>query len=165
MSTDEGAFASADVGEPAVAGGRVVGTFVKPARSHPVVPVGSLELVAGVGIIGDSNADTASDRQVLLVSEEVERDLGLVAGGLWENVTTSGVHVDSLAPGTELRIGPQAVLAVTGPCRPCALISRVTGITRPRLKGRRGTLGIVVSAGTVRPGDEVRIASAPEGRG
>lgn len=138
--------------------GRVVGVFVKPRRSQPVVAVDRLMFTAGFGIEGDSNADPSSDRQVLFVANEVEADLGLEPGGLWENVTTAGIDVDVLPRDSVLEVGG-ATVRITGPCNPCALISRATGVPISRLKGRRGVLGVITASGTAATGDHVRVVA------
>jgi len=141
----------------AILGARVVGVFVKPRRGEPVIRAQNLRLVAGGGIVHDANADPASERQVLLVAAEEEEALGLGPGDLWENITTRGVAIDKLQRGTEIAVGPEVVVAVTGPCEPCSLISRVTGVPKVRLTGSRGTLAVVVAGGTVSEDDELRV--------
>lgn len=151
------------VAGPTTDGARVVGVFVKPRRSEPVIRAQNLRLVAGGGIVHDANADPASERQVLLVAAEEEEALGLGAGDLWENITTRGVAIDEVERGTEIAVGPEVVVVVTGPCEPCSLISRVTGIPKVRLTRRRGTLAMVVTGGTVSEGDEVRVLDPATG--
>ena len=143
----------------AAGGGRVAAVFVKPGSGSPVARADAVELVAGVGIAGDANADPGSERQVLLVSEEEEKWLGLGAGDLRENITTRGIAIDSVPAGTQVALGPEAVVTVTGPCEPCSFIARVTGIPKLRMAGRRGTLGVVVRGGRVRGGDSVELLS------
>ena len=152
-------------GAPARAGS-VAAVFVKPRKSAPVVPAARLECVEGVGIAGDANAAAGSPRQVLLVSGEAAAGLGLSPGALWENVTTTGLDVDRLEPGTRLQIGSAVVVALTEVCEPCRVIRRATGVPLRRLVGRRGVLGRVVAGGTVIPGDAVRVldGGADDGR-
>lgn len=133
----------------------VAAVFVKPRKGAPVVPAATLECVEGVGIAGDANAAEGSLRQVLLVSAEAAAGLGLAPGALWENITTTGLDVDRLEPGTRLQIGPAVVLALTEACEPCRVIRRATGVPLRRLLGRRGALARVVAGGVVAPGDAV----------
>lgn len=148
MAAGEGAG-----GEPV---GEVAAVFTKPRKGRPVVPAARLECRPGVGIVGDANAAPDSSRQVLLVSGEVEANLGLGAGALWENVTTTGIDVDACASGTVLLVGDTAAIAVTGECEPCSVIATATGVPVRRLLGRRGVVGMVVTAGTIAAGDPVR---------
>ncbi|MGI8758502.1 MAG: MOSC domain-containing protein [Acidimicrobiales bacterium] len=144
----------------AVSAGEVVATFVKRRKGSAVVPAAQLDCAPGSGIVDDANADAGSPRQVLLVAGEVERRLGLAPGALWENITTSGIDVDTLSSGTQLRIGETAVLGLTYPCRPCTVITAATGVAARRLTGQRGVLAVVVSGGTVSAGDPVRVLDA-----
>lgn len=151
--------------DPSAAGaGWVVAVFVKPRKGAPAVPAARLECVEGEGIASDANAAPGSPRQVLLVSAEAVADLGLGPGALWENVTTTGLDVDRLAPGTRLQMG-SAVVALTEVCEPCRVIRQATGVPLRRLVGRRGVLGRVVAGGTVMPGDSVRVLNGGEGDG
>ena len=92
------------------------------------------------------------------------------AGQMGENVTTRGVDLLGLPTGTKLHLGGEATVEVTGLRNPC----RQLDVFRPGLmeavldRDRRGNLvrkagimGVVVSAGEVRPGDAVRVELAP----
>lgn len=135
----------------------MVANFVKPRKGGAVVPAAQLECARGTGIVGDANAAAGSPRQVLLVAGEVEDDLGLGPGALWENFTTRGIDVDALASGTQLLLGDTAVVGLTHPCRPCTVITAATGVSVRRLIGRRGMLAVVLAGGTVSAGDPVQV--------
>lgn len=137
--------------------GSVAAVFVKPRKGAPVVPADRLECVEGLGIAGDANAAEESLRQVLLVSAEAAAGLGLAPGELWENITTVGLDVDGLQPGTPLQIGPTAVVILTEVCEPCRVIRRATGVPLRQLVGRRGILGQVATGGVIASGDDVRV--------
>lgn len=134
--------------------GNVDALFVKPAKGAAMAAVGRLGLVEALGVAGDCNADRRSARQVLIVSAGAARSLGVNPGDLRENVTVSGVDVDELPSGTEMRVG-SARVRVTYPCEPCALLRRYAGVEPASAAGRRGVLGVVVSSGVVGPGDPV----------
>ena len=147
---------------------RVEALFVKPAKGAAMATAGRLNLVEGLGVGGDSNADRRSARQVLVVSARAARSLGVTAGGLRENITVSGIDVDELPSGTELHFG-SARLRVTYPCEPCALLRRYAGVEPHSAAGRRGVLGVVVSSGPVVAGDAVAVSPSrypqlPSGR-
>ncbi|MCX5423803.1 MOSC domain-containing protein [Streptomyces sp. NBC_00078] len=158
-------------------------SFTKPNRQ-------SINLLAGLGVEGDVHAGTtvkhrsrvARDpsqpnlRQVHLMHEELfeevrEAGFEVLAGQLGENVTTRGIDLLALPVGTLLRLGTEAVVEVTGLRNPClqidgfqhGLLKRVVGRDSdgtPRLKA--GIMSVVVSGGTVRPGDPVKI-ELPDG--
>lgn len=147
-------------GEAHAPAGRVAGVFRKPERHARSVRADALELRTREGVAGDTHAKAQSWRQVLLVSLEALTALGAAPGDLQENLTVAGLDVDALASGTLLRCG-QAQLRLTYPCDPCATLQRNTGITPPQAKDRRGMLAVVITGGTVAPGDPVEVLGVP----
>ncbi len=153
-------------------------TFSKPNE-------GSIRLVAGLGVEGDAHAGetvkhrsrVARDpsqpnlRQVHLIHAELFDELAakgfaVAPGALGENVTTSGVDLLALPRGTQLRIGDEAVVEVTGLRNPCAQIDGLQqGLMaavldrdeQGNLVRKAGIMGIVVSGGEVRAGDAIRV--------
>ena len=124
----------------------------------PREPMGApdrVEARADFGLAGDRHAKAGSHRQVLLVDAAVLAAEGLAPGEIRENLLLEGIAVDALPAGTRLRIGPDAVLRVTGPCEPCAFVDGVRPGLRRRLEGRRGSLATVETGGVLRVGDEV----------
>ena len=154
-------------------------------------PVLGVELVPGLGVLGDCHAgatvqhlsrlrrDPTSPnlRQVHLIGTELydelnEHGFGVTPGQLGENVTTTGVDLLGLDTGARLRLGDSAVIEVTGLRNPCRQLERF----RPGLLAevlarhsdgsvlrRAGVMGVVVEAGVVRPGDPVGLSTAPVG--
>lgn len=148
-----------------------------------------LELIAGVGVDGDAHAGplvqhrsrVAADptqpnlRQVHLIASELFTELAaaghtVVAGQLGENVTTQGLDVHSLAVGSVLRLGEDALVAVTGLRNPCAQIERFQAgllrhvayrTDRGELVRRAGIMGVVVRGGRVTVGDTITVAAPP----
>ncbi len=131
---------------------------------RPPTPQSVVRVIPDVGIHGDRHQRPGSPRQVLLVDAEVLRNLGLRPGDLREQITVELPGLMDLPAGTRLGLG-EAVLEVTGPCRPCTHIGEDLGDADPeglriRLEGRRGVLASVSSAtgeGRIRPGDAVRV--------
>jgi MOSC domain-containing protein YiiM len=153
-------------------------SFTKPNRE-------SITLLAGLGVEGDVHAGTtvkhrfrmrrdASQpnlRQVHLIHEELFEELRaagfeVTAGALGENVTTRGIDLLGLPAGTLLRLGEEAVVEVTGLRNPCAQIDTLgKGLMRRMVvrgedgttRLRSGIMSVVVTGGTVRPGDPVEV--------
>ncbi|MCX5051187.1 MULTISPECIES: MOSC domain-containing protein [unclassified Streptomyces] len=158
-------------------------SFTKPNRQ-------SITLLAGLGVEGDVHAGTtvkhrsrvARDpsqpnlRQVHLIHEELfeevrEAGFEVLAGQLGENVTTRGIDLLALPAGTLLRLGTEAVVEVTGLRNPCLQIDKFQHGLLKRVVGRdsdgtlqlkAGIMSVVVSGGTVRPGDPVKV-ELPDG--
>ena len=174
-------------------GGRAVGVVEAVHRdgehrfSKQSVP--SLTLIAGVGVVGDAHAGStvqhrsrvAKDpnqpnlRQLHLIGAELHDELrgrgfDVGPGDLGENVTTRGLDLLGLSVGSVLRIGEEALVAVTGLRNPCrqieafrdGLLSEVAYRDDDgTLIRRAGIMGVVVLGGDVRPGDPVEVALPP----
>ncbi|MFF7588706.1 MOSC domain-containing protein [Kitasatospora purpeofusca] len=158
-------------------------TFAKPNRA-------SITLIAGLGVAGDVHSGVtvkhrsrvAQDptqpnlRQVHLIHEELfaevaEQGFTVAPGELGENVTTRGIDLLGLPVGTLLRIGPEAVVEVTGLRNPClqidafqnGLLKQVVGRDEEgNIVRRAGIMGVVRTGGTIHPGDAVE-ADLPPG--
>jgi len=104
-------------------------------------PVATIQLVEGIGVIGDAHAGTLVQhrsrarrdpnqlnlRQVHLIHAELFDEAAAAGhdvgpGDLGENITTSGVPLLDLPVGTRLRLG-EAVLRLTGLRNPCRQIN------------------------------------------
>jgi MOSC domain-containing protein YiiM len=143
----------------------------------------AIRLLAGLGVEGDAHlgvtvqhlSRVAQDptqpnlRQVHLIHAELFDDLRLAGydiapGDLGENVTTRGLDLLGLPTGTLLRLGPDAVVEVTGLRNPClqidafrsGLLKQVVGRDEHGAVIRRsGIMGVVLEGGELRPGDHV----------
>lgn len=121
---------------------RVVAVSRDQMHRFSKVPVERIELVAGLGIVGDAHAGTLVQHrsrvrrdpnqpnlrqvhliQVELLAEARETGYELSPGDLGENILTAGVDLLTLPTGTLLRIG-DAVLRLTGLRNPCAQINQ-----------------------------------------
>jgi hypothetical protein len=145
----------------------------------------SVRLLAGLGVEGDAHLGVtvqhrsriAQDptqpnlRQVHLIHSELFGELRAVGydirpGDLGENITTSGLALLDLPVGTRLRLGPEAVVEVTGLRNPCRQIENFRSGLLKQVVGRDeagaivrkgGVMSIVVQGGSVRPGDEIAV--------
>ena len=91
-----------------------------------------------------------------MLSREVLEEFDLVPGRLSENLVIDGVDVMRLATGQQVHIG-ETVLEVTSECEPCVQMDRIRPGLRQKLQGKRGMFAIVVTPGTIRVGDRVRV--------
>ena len=106
------------------------------------------------GLEGCAHARSRSPRQVLLMDSETLEVMDLAPGIIRENITTSGINVNGLAPGQRLRVG-DAQLEVSMVCTPCDLMEKIRPGLRRELRGRRGMLCRVISSGMIRRGDTI----------
>ena len=168
----------------------VVSVSRDPEHRFSKEVVDDIVLIAGLGVEGDAHAGTtvqhrsrvARDpsqpnlRQVHLVHaelfDEVEGSGFEVAPGeLGENVTTRGVDLLGLPRGAVLRLGPDAVVEVTGLRNPCVQIDGLEAglmrelVTRDdegQVVRKAGVMAVVLVGGRVAPGDRVGV-ELPEG--
>jgi len=149
-----------------------------------------IRLVEGLGVEGDAHAgatvqhlsrlarDPAAPnlRQVHLIHAELFDELAAAGfavspGALGENITTKGIDLLALPRGMRLRIGPSAVIEVTGLRNPCRQIDANLGLgamaaTLSRaadgaLVRKAGVMAVVLESGEVRPGDRIVVESLP----
>jgi MOSC domain-containing protein YiiM len=155
--------------------------FSKAARN-------SIRLIENLGVEGDCHASPIDQhrfhlrrfgerpnlRQVHLIQTELFDELSEIGhvvrpGDLGENISTRNVDLLGLPTGTRLRLGPEAVIELTGLRNPCVQIETFqsgllkhlaeaapTGFVR---KG--GVMSVVLQGGTVQPGDTIEIQLPP----
>ena len=91
-------------------------------------------------------------------------------GDLGENITTSGIALHELPTGTLMRIGDEALIALTGLRNPCHQIESFrSGLLKQCLpqdengdiRRRAGVMAIVVVGGTINTHDTIEIALPP----
>ncbi|HEY1595543.1 MAG TPA: MOSC domain-containing protein [Thermoleophilaceae bacterium] len=140
-------------------------------------------MLAGLGVDGDAHmGETVQHRsrvrrdptqpnlrQVHLIQSELHDELRAAgfdvdAGQMGENVTTSGIDLLALPTGTRLQIGDAALLEVTGLRNPCnqlnGLQDGLMDATLDRDAGgelvrKAGVMAVVLSGGSIRPGDPI----------
>ena len=166
-------------------------TAVSRSPTHSFVKTGedSIRLLAGLGVEGDAHMGETirhrsriarfprqpNLRQVHLIHAELHDELNaagfdVAAGQMGENVTTRGIDLLQLPTGTRLRLGPEAVIEVTGLRNPCSQLTRfrkglmAATLERDgdgRLVRKAGIMAIVVDGGAVCAGDRVAIELPP----
>jgi len=136
--------------------GQVVALWVMPRHREPIEPRAEVSAQADFGLEGDAHARAGSQRQVPLIESETLSEFRVAPGTLKENITTSGIALAALVPGSRLRVGG-AVLKITMDCAPCAFVDSVQPGLRVKLQGRRGTLARVLESGSISVGDAVRL--------
>jgi len=164
-----------------------VGLCPTHSFSKPVVE--AIRLLAGLGVEGDAHLGVTVKhqsrvkvdptqpnlRQVHLIQSELHAELAaagfaVVPGDLGENVTTRGIDLLGLPTGAKLRLGPDAVVEITGLRNPCSqidgfrqgLLKQVLGRDEAgNLVRKAGVMGIVLAGGTVRPGDPIAVELPP----
>lgn len=168
---------------------RVLAVHRSAAHQFSKSTVAEIDLVEGVGVVGDAHAGTTVQhlsrvradasqpnlRQVHLIHAELFNHLATVGhevspGDLGENITTHGIALLGLPVGTRLTIS-EAVITVTGLRNPCQQINDfqpglLKHVLRTDAAGNverlTGVMGIVSRGGTVRADDEITVTLPPE---
>jgi len=128
--------------------------FRAPQRRLPMEELTEILAVEDSGFAGCAHARPGGNRQVLLVDNETLELMELCPGIIRENITTTGLNVNGLALGQQLRVGG-ARIEVTAVCTPCDWMEKIRPGLRRELRGRRGMLCRVLAGGTVRQGDTI----------
>lgn len=151
--------------------------------------VDQIDILENLGVEGDAHAGVtvkhrsrvAVDpnqpnlRQVHLIHRELfdelaESGFALQAGDLGENILTEGISLLDLPTDTVLAIGADVRLQLTGLRNPCAQIENFrTGLlgrvvykdTDGTLVRKAGVMTVVLSGGTIRPGDGIAAELPP----
>ncbi|MCV2364911.1 MOSC domain-containing protein [Paucibacter sp. DJ1R-11] len=151
--------------------------------------VDAIELEAGLGVRGDAHrgmtvqhrSRVAQDpsqpnlRQVHLLHHELfeelaGRGLALAPAQMGENICTAGLDLLALPTDTELQIGAEVRLRVTGLRNPCAQIENfMPGLLAAvldrgpegQLIRKAGIMAVVLQGGWVRPGDAIQVQLPP----
>jgi MOSC domain-containing protein YiiM len=128
--------------------------------------VAEVTLKKDYGVENDAHANSNTHRQVsLLATESIQKmcDMGLDVGpgDFAENITTEGIELFSLVPGTRLSVGKEVTLEITQigkECHAgagCAILKQVGKCVMPK----EGVFARVIQGGVVRAGDTVGTAS------
>ncbi len=136
--------------------GAVISLQICPAQRSPMEKCEAVRAIKDLGLEGDRHAQAGVQRQVLLMDEETLTAFGLSAGVVKENITTRGIPLYALEPGTRLRIG-EALIELTKSCTPCSRMDEIRPGLRDALQGQRGMLARVIEGGTLRVGDAIDI--------
>ncbi len=137
-------------------GGTITNLQIATVRHASMETKQSVRAIVDLGLEGDAHAKQGSARQVLFMDEEILEAFGLSAGRVRENITTRGIALQSLAPGTHVRAG-SAVFELTKSCTPCEFIDDIQPGLRQKMEGQRGMLARVIEGGEIRIGDTVEV--------
>jgi MOSC domain-containing protein YiiM len=168
----------------------VTAVSISPRHGPVKVNQESLTLLEGRGVEGDAHLGEAVQhrsrarkdpsqanlRQVHLLHEELHTELKskgfeVVPGVMGENVTTRGVDLLGLPPGTVLRLSDEAVVEITGLRNPCYQLDWIQeGLMKATLDRdedgnlvrKAGVMSIVLAGGKVRAGDAIAVELPPE---
>ena len=125
-------------------------------------PVPEITIKENYGIEGDAHADCTWHRQVsLLADESIDKMRGqgmeLNSGDFAENITTTGVVLNTLPIGTVFRIGKDVILELTQIGKECHASCEIRTIIGDCIMPREGIFTKVIHGGKVKAGDEIKV--------
>jgi hypothetical protein len=175
-------FRSPDVGQ-------VIAVAISESHSFSKTCRSEIELIAGLGVSGDAHCGATVKhrsrvaqnplqpnlRQVHLIHSELfdelkERGFHVQPGQIGENIATRNLDLLRMPRGTQLQLGQQARIELTGLRNPCSQLDRFQpGLMQAvldkddagNLVRKSGVMAIVLSGGCVRPGDIIEVYLPP----
>lgn len=148
--------------------GRVEGIVVRGSPRDPARRIERTQALAGIGLaddrLGQRGEAELSTRQVTLIQAEhldVIAKLARVAQvdpvGLRRNLVVSGINLLALK-NARLKVGPDAVLEIVGPCQPCSRMEDTIGPGGyAAMRGHGGMTARIVAGGMIAVGDTVSV--------
>ncbi len=130
------------------------------------VPIQMAHLVVEYGIEGDQKGGHHPDRQLNVLSQEWLQEqqaqgFKTEPGQFGEQIIISGLAVENLSPGTQIKLGGDACIQVTNARTGCTRFEAAQGKSVQGL-GALGVMAKVVAAGTIRIGDSVTVLETVE---
>lgn len=138
----------------------VIAVCISEKKGTAKHPVELIELKKRHGILGDAHAGDWHRQVSLLATESIDKMRRIFpdipVGAFAENILTEGLQLSTLPVGTKLAVG-ECLLEITQigkEChKDCAIGRQVGDCVMPR----EGVFAIVLTEGTIRPGDAIRI--------
>ena len=145
------------------------GRIIAVCLSHggiPKTPRPEAQLAAD-GFVGDGHEHEKHirpHRAVLIQDEEKLEELrlegyALAPGAMGENLTVRGLNVQSLSPGTRLRLENGPLLQLSEPRRPCFVLDQIDPRLQADVVGRCGYLAQVLEEGRAHEGQRIDVIS------
>ena len=138
---------------------RVIAVCISEKKRTKKHPVERITVREHHGIEGDAHAGNWHRQISLLAQESVDEmrctGLTLAAGDFAENILTEGIDLKHLPIGTVLRVG-ETRLQVTQIGKECHNDCEIRRLTGKCVMPTDGIFAIVLTGGTIRPGDEIK---------
>lgn len=140
---------------------KIVSIAVSTKKGTRKTQVDSAEVVEDQGLRGDAHAGPGERQISFLAGEQISlaRAGGLQVdfGDFAENVATEGVDWKTVPVGTPVRLGDEVVVEITRIGKECHKKCAIYYQAGDCIMPREGVFGKVVSGGTIRCGDRIRV--------
>lgn len=142
--------------------GKIIAVCTSPQKQTKKENIKEGTLKTNYGLMGDAHSSGETHRQVSLLAHESihkMRDMGLDVnpGDFAENLTTSGIELASLAIGTQVQVGEDALLVVSQIGKECHTRCAIYQQAGDCIMPREGIFTRVLKGGQVKVGDEIKI--------
>ena len=140
--------------------GRVVSVNISDKKGIRKKPVKEAVIKTDFGIKGDAHASNKWQRQVsLLALESIKKmqDLGLKVkpGDFAENITTEGIDLLKLPPGTKMTIGEDVKVEINQIGKECHTRCNIYYQTGDCVMPKEGIFVKVLKGGKIKKGDKI----------
>ena len=146
---------------------KVIAVCISETKGTRKVVIPEAVLKEKFGMVGDAHADSGWHRQVsLLATESIEKmrqagyDVG--PGDFAENLTCEGINLVALPVGTKITVGKNILLRISQIGKECHTGCAIFKTTGKCIMPKEGVFAEVIKGGTVRAGDEIKIAEDKE---
>lgn len=141
---------------------RVIAVCTSEKRGTKKHPVGEGFLEKNFGLAGDAHAKSDSHRQVSLLAYESMKKMEKkgfkpVPGIFAENITTKGIDLLTLKPGSRISIGGEAILEITQLGKICHTKCEIFKLVGECVMPTEGIFGRVVKSGKIKNEDQIHI--------
>ena len=138
----------------------VLAVCISANKGERKTPVAAVELQENHGIVGDAHAGDWHRQVSLLATESIAKmramGLDVDSGDFAENITTCGIDLVSLPIGTRLAVG-ETVVEVTQIGKECHTRCAIYYQAGDCVMPKEGIFAKVLTGGTIRPGDPIRL--------
>ncbi len=146
--------------------GIIVSLAVSSRKGEKKKPVKEVLIRKNWGIEGDAHAGTP-DREVSLLEEEIIREMEggkkkIFPGDFAENITTRGISLHTLPPGTRIQIGEEVILEITRMGKKCPSPCWIYQSLGNCAMRERGIFTRVIQGGKVKVGDNIKVYKVKE---
>lgn len=147
---------------------RIVAVCTSEEKGVRKINVNSGKLIVGHGLAGDAHAGSWHRQVSLLAVESIKKmqEMGLQVGpgDFAENITTEGIELCSLPPGTVLQLGTEAVGEVTQIGKECHARCAIFYQAGDCVMPREGIFIKVLQGGQIQVGDQISVITARDER-
>ena len=146
---------------PSMNNGKLVSIAISTKKGTTKKPVEAAILIRDHGLEGDAHAGPWHRQVSFLASESIDsarqKGFDVRFGDFAENIATLGINWQQIPVGTQVKLGPSALLEITQigkKCHSkCAIYHRQGDCIMPR----EGIFAKVIKGGTIRCGDDIVI--------